>query len=231
MTTYLQGPPRYSNIPDKALPVMNPYSVPNAFYTQINDTLGPAGKVVDWILVEIWGNIEPTAYSYAYDLVEARPLLLKPDGTVVDTNGNKPVFKPYSTDSVRIVVKHRNHLAVISSALFPFNSDIIYNFSTSSSQAFKFSWTENQELVYKNGLWCMWAGDIWYGNTLDLTWHYLNATDASFYYNALNSYILGNYMSEDVNMDGQIDDGDGSVILRNSRLELESPILFFIKKN
>ena len=240
MTTYLQGPSIYPGfIPAGVLPVQNPYTGRPEFYHQINDTLGPAGKVVDWILVEIMANFKDTLISFLtytlYDLVESQALLLKPDGTVVDTNAQSPHFRYYTEGDVRIAVKHRNHLSVLSSALLSFNSNLSYHFSEDAGKALKISWVPYQPMSFKNGKWCLWAGDIWNGLPVDLTRDVINNTDADRFYIPLKrdtGYTMGDYLFEDVNMDGIIDElGDGGpFIIPNGRQNTQSPLLFYIKR-
>jgi len=236
MTTYLQGPPRYPGlVPDKVLPKKAPFTNMPEFYNQINEDSGPAGKVVDWVLVEIMTNFESFTldgiqYTY-YDLLESRALLLKPDGSVVDTNGNKPLFQPYSSEKVRIAIKTRNHLSVISSELLDFDSDVKYDFSENVTKALKLSWASYSAMIEKNGVACLYGGDVWNGLPTDRTVNIINAVDIDRYNNkTLSTWALGDYMFEDINMDAMIDSGDGTYIITNGRQIIQSPLLYFIKR-
>jgi len=236
MTTYLQGPPRYPGlVPDKALPKKAPFTNMPEFYSQINEDSGTAGKVVDWVLVEIMTNFESFTldgiqYTY-YDLLESRALLLKPDGSVVDTNGNKPLFQPYSTRKVRIAIKTRNHLSVISSELLDFDSDVRYDFSENVTKALKLSWASYSAMIEKNGVACLYGGDVWNGLPTDRTINIINAVDIDRYNTKiLSAWNLGDYMFEDVNMDAMIDSGDGTYIITNGRQIIQSPLLYYIKR-
>jgi hypothetical protein len=244
MTTHLQGPSAYPGlVPDKALPTCDPYTgMPGsehlpACYPQINDTLGPVGKVVDWILVEIWTNFETYIdddIEYTkYDLHEGRALLLKSDGRVVDTNNTPPKFKSYAPDSVRIVIKHRNHLAVISSALLPFVSDQSYNFSDNVAKAIRVIGPYYQPMAVKHGKACLWAGDIWNGRAADGNLYIINVTDITRFINKMVESPptpVGSYMLEDVNMDGLVDESDGVFINYNGAQNIFSPAYFYRKR-
>jgi len=236
MSTYLQGISRYPDlVPDKVLPVKNPFSNMPEKYSQINEDSGPAGKIVDWILVEIVTNFEPFEYEdiqYTYyDLVAKRALLLKPDGSVVDTTGKKPLFKPYNIDNIRIVVKARNHLPVISSALLAFDDDVTYNFSENINKALTMPWASYPAMAYRNGVACLYAGDVWNGIPADRTTNVINATDIDRYHSRLkNGWSLGCYCFEDVNMDGMIDGGDHAFISAGGRQVTQSPLLYFVKR-
>jgi len=233
MTNYLQGPPKFVGLLDKSLPVHNPYTGMPEVYYQINDTLGPAGKVVDWILVEIIANVAETGFRvWSYDLIEKRALLLKPNGCVVDTNGMIPGFKVNDIDSVQIAVQHRNHLSILSSVRLPYDSKIKYDFSENVYQALKVPWASYQPMrLLSNGMACMWAGDIWNGASIDGTRNALNSTDYERFRSGLaKSYILGEYLFEDLNIDGMINDGDGALVNFNHRLNMQSPLLYYIKR-
>jgi len=227
MSTYLQGPPAFSVLMDKLLPKVNPYSIPGRIYSQINNPTGSAGKVVDWVLVEIWGNFETIVPYTLYDLVEVQALLLKPDGRVVDTNGMRPKFKTYSTSDVRIIVKHRNHLAVISNDVLSINSSgeiIPYNFSTSQSQAYKLPWSMQEPMEIRHGVACLWAGDLNMNSIID-------AGDNMLYYIGYDIPRRNIYTYEDVNMDAMVDSRDAAFILENAKRALQSPLIYFFKKN
>ena len=236
MSTYLQGTSRFPDlVPDKVLPLQNPFTNMPEKYIQINEDSGPAGKIVDWILVEIVTNFEPFEYEdiqYTYyDLVAKRALLLKPDGSVVDTTGKKPQFKPFETDSIRVVVKARNHLPVISSALLAFDSDVTYNFSDDITKALALPWASYPAMAFRNGVACLYAGDIWNGTPVDNTTNVINATDMDRYNSRLrNGWSLGCYCFEDVNMDGMIDGGDQAFISAGGRQVTQSPLLYFVKR-
>ena len=227
MTTWLQGPAEYTFLPDKLLPMVNEYPGKTEFYYQINEPSGPAGAVVDWIWVEIWTNFEPypipfqNIYTY-YEVLESRVLLLKPDGTIVDTNGRKPQFYSYTSDKVRIAVKHRNHLSVLSN-LVSFDSNLKYDFSEAVDKAYKLPWATFGAQVWRNGAACLWAGDVNMNEAID-------SGDNTLYFLGANENKSGSYSPEDVNMDGVIDARDGAFILENSKKALNSSQLFFIKK-
>lgn len=98
----------------------------------------PAG-VVDWILVEL--RDAPTAdQATPATVVEGWPkaMFLRNDGSVADTNGNVPAYTFSNiSDSLFVVIRHRNHLAVMSSHGMTFANNIYqYNFSTGITQAY-----------------------------------------------------------------------------------------------
>jgi hypothetical protein len=238
MTSYLQTHPLPDGYPDANLPVDNPYKEyagyedVEGYYHQIGDPNGPAGVVVDWILVEIWGNVgtDPMAPgAFRYDLLERRALLLQPKGYIVDTTGRMPQFMVYEDSDVRIVVRHRNHLAVMSNAAIAFTSDqMTYDFTTGIDQAFNYLnvygpmiLNYNDHPAINNSVSCLWAGDVNFDGTL-------NAGDLTIFHSA---YTLDtrDYHHADVTLDGVFNNIDLNFIRDNTIKNIYSPVIFFIK--
>jgi len=224
MSNHIQDPDYFpATLADFKLPTTDPYDVSRATYAQINNPSGPVGKVVDWILVEIWGNFEESGLLVTYyDLLESQVLLLKTDGTIVDTNNQKAQFLPYLPGNVRIVIKHRNHLSIMTHEM-SFDSDIDYDFSTGIDKAFKSPYSLYDPMVMKDGVACLWAGDLNMDGLMD-------NLDITNYDIAWRSNIKGSYIFQDVNMDGFVDNLDGSFILKNAKYNYFSPARLFIKR-
>ena len=222
MTNHIQVP-QYLWFENLKLPVDNPYGLPES-YSHINDTEGPAYEVVDWILVEIWGNFNESTYTY--DLLEERALLLQVDGSVVDVNGKRPTFD-IQQGNVRIVVRHRNHLTVASSIELPFTPGIVeYNFSTGIDKAYTLPYSNiPNQMIMKHGVACLWAGSL----KMD---HVLNAADINLFNNHFY-FISGSweYHRPDLDKNGVVDGADSALILDNFYLRSVYSILRFFTKN
>ena len=217
---------------DVKLPVLNPYTAygVNDSYAQINNPKGPAGDVVDWVLVEIWGNITTTATDYNYSLIESRALLLKPDGTIRDTLNRKPQFTPYSATNIRIVVKHRNHASVMSMDLLPFVAGTIqYDFTVvenvsgtdKATHAYDFDTQFPVTIRYKVA--CLWAGD--FDMDAIITDFDMDVFKVDFMASRMGGYILS-----DVTMDAYSNARDASFINDNFARKRSSVCRFFIKR-
>lgn len=221
LTVFLQGPmvatkkmSHYIQLSDEnnslfsspKLPVINSCHVAGVSYSAINDTNGVAGKVVDWIKVEIREAADPS------NVLETKALLLKPDGNVVDTNGQWPVFTKQDMP-VLIAVSHRNHLSMVSQSVSPFRGTVPYDFSTGVDKALADAAFD--PMVEKNGTWCMWAGDLNFD-------HVIENLDRSILLNTNGLY--DEYLFGDVNMDGVIDNLDRSIVIIQSKMGLYSPL-------
>jgi len=223
MTNFIQVP-RYPWYTALKLPVDNPYGAPGAPYPDINNVNGAAYEIVDWVLVELWGNFNPATYTY--DFLESRALLLRVDGSVVDVDGELPVFDSRRGD-VHIVVKHRNHMAVMSSVALAFRSDTVrYDFSTGIDKAFPLPLpTLPAQMLMKEGVATLWAGD------LDMN-HIIQAADIGIFNN--HFYNIGAtwiYAIPDMNMDGTVDSIDSAIILENNYMRSVYSILRFCIRN
>ena len=96
----------------------------------------PAG-VVDWVLVELRDAATPATATVALS-GWPKAYFLKSDGTIVDKSGNMPnIGNPSISNNLYVIVRHRNHIAIMSSVNVPLvGNNYTYDFSTSVTQAF-----------------------------------------------------------------------------------------------
>ncbi len=117
------------------LPHIHPYSSAPWNYNgreAVNENFFESDtNIVDWILLELrTGTASNT-------IVERRAVFVKTDGSVVDLDGVSPVSFFSTAGPYYLVVRHRNHLAIMSSV--PLNisaSSTLYDFTDSNSKAF-----------------------------------------------------------------------------------------------
>lgn len=178
------------------LPTLSPYGAPTSSYTDIENDMGVAGMLSDWVKVEVRDAVDPSI------LLETRSLLLKTNGHIVDTNGSIPYFKDH-TSNVRYALHHRNHLAVLSNSNVGVFEGITetYNFSSAQTQAVKLDSGDPDQLQLKNGLYCMRPGDV--NSTLEVDGSDLILVRVQFLNGAGSIYI-----NQDVNLDGEVDGSD-----------------------
>src|SRR5205085_11990384 len=110
------------------IPLNHPYSntsiftyVNNANVEKIassilsNNAATPKDNIVDWVFLEL-----RNAIGSGTTVLETRTALIKRDGTIVDVDGLSPVtFNTIASGSYALVVRHRNHLPIMSSSLVP----------------------------------------------------------------------------------------------------------------
>ena len=157
---YLEGPYDNNGTMDDALnqlvPTNHPYTGGNYNYAGAEFVTSVQSDVIDWILIEARTGSIGTS-SPQTTLVERRAALLLADGTIADVNGtpgvgfNQLVFG----ESYYIVIRHRNHLDVISSTSIVADANMNYDFTTADTQAAGI----NQMKQMGDGSFALFAGD------------------------------------------------------------------------
>lgn len=170
-------------------------------------TVTGANAIVDWVLVEL--------RSDATTVVTKRAGLVQRDGDIVDTDGVTPLTFTAASGSYYVVVRHRNHLGVMSGsaiALTPttttvdFTSILTTNYQISGAFGSVYA---QRTLGAVRGL---WGGNTGGGVSIKATG---SGSDAEAVYfkvlldagntNFSPSYIIYNiYAREDASMDGKI---------------------------
>jgi hypothetical protein len=110
-----------------------PYKVAPWNYTGSERVYNMPANIVDWVLVELRTD------TAANTTVGRRAAFLKSDGSIVDLDGSSQVkFKGIVPGNYYLVVRHRNHLAIMTSSAIPLSSSssVLYDFTTSQTKAF-----------------------------------------------------------------------------------------------
>jgi len=191
------------------LPLSQPYSVAPWNYPGIESVA--AGfftshpEIVDWVLVEVRTGI------LAGTTVAKRAAFLKSDGTVVDLNSLDPVaFIVPDNVEYYIVLKHRNHLSLMSSISVLLNdSTPLYNFTNSQSKAYGV----NAMVDLGGGFFGAYTADTDGSGTV-------NAADRS---NAWNDRNLSGYLGTDVDLSGTVNAADRSTVWNNRNMSTQVP--------
>ena len=91
------------------IPMSHPYAVAPWNYGGTESVTGIPAGVVDWVLVQLRTGTDSAS------TVATRAAFIKSDGTIVDVDGTSTVvFSGVASGSYYVVVRHRNHLAVMS---------------------------------------------------------------------------------------------------------------------
>ena len=147
------------------LPPQQPYNTAPWHYAGEETAISIPDNAVDWVLLELRDANNPA------QIVFRKAALLLNDGSIQDasspyprrvrlempptpTNPN-PSFVPTNVPYY-LVLRHRNHLAVVSRTPLPITDNLMnYDFSTSPQQAMG-----TNQLVLVNGLYALKAGDF-----------------------------------------------------------------------
>ena len=117
--------------------------------------------ITDWIQVEIRGDDGST-------VIEKKSCFLRNDGVVLDPdNLSENISLGITPGNYYIVVKHRNHLAIMSSDLVKLDGLTTYDFTDLQSKAY--SRGADGMVTVSGGKFAMWAGDANSNGTIDAT--------------------------------------------------------------
>jgi hypothetical protein len=187
------------------LPLTSETAYPAATFGYTARTVAsiPNASIVDWILVELrTGTAENTK-------IATQAGFLKNDGTIVDLNGTSPLSMPVNTGNYYVVVRHRNHLAVMSAATVALSeASALYDFTTAQAQAYG-----TNPMVSLSGVYGMISGDASSDGQV-------NVDDRNATWN--NKNLVG-YRIDDVTLDGQVNVDDRNTTWNNKNLSTQLP--------
>ncbi|MBN1340689.1 MAG: hypothetical protein JXA03_15275, partial [Bacteroidales bacterium] len=141
------------------LPLSQPYSGAPWNYTGTEAVASiPNSNIVEWLLIELRETAGGPETAIPGTIIESRAAFLLKNGKIVDIDGVSPLaFDLNITENLYVVVRHRNHVAVMSgNALTPFGRVYMYDFSTAATQAYG-GVTAHRNMG--NGVWGMTSGD------------------------------------------------------------------------
>jgi hypothetical protein len=137
-------------------------------------------------------------------VIASRAALLLADGSIVDTNYAQPLNFPVQAGSYYVVIRHRNHLGIMTGAAIDLSSgSATVDFTLVTTPTYTRS--NPAQTVLSNGASAMWGGDangdgriIYTGAGSDADWILSNQLGGD-----ANGYQYG-YLPGDVNLDGQV---------------------------
>lgn len=182
------------------LPTNQPFNQAPWNYTGTETIANLPANITDWVLVEVRQNATST-------LLARKAALLRQDGTVVGTDGSIGVnflgLTPYTTPYY-IVLRSRNHLAVMSQNTLTLPNITMLDFSNSANVR------GSNQLTNVGGKYALWAGD---GNANGV----VNIADFNVFMSQTTS-SPNQYLKADYNMDGSITIGDFNLYRPNAAI-------------
>lgn len=192
---YINGKMRTDLNSINFIPLLQPYSVNpwNVYGDVILNNVST--NYVDWVLVQTRENMTDTRYSKVGILTE--------DGQVVNPDGSPFSFTNLPTSEYYLVIKHRNHLGIMSAQkiFIGRGEPVEYDFTNSPSKAFG----DNAMVNLGDESYAMIAGD---GNADGI----VNVLDFG---SVANNILSRGYSLGDMDMNGVINVLDYSFISRN----------------
>ncbi len=156
---FLQGPLLLPSTPglmndilreDNYLPTTSPYIDAITISPAILNTTG-TDAIVDWVWLELRSD---TDFG---NVIKSRSALLQRDGDIVDLNGVSNISIEVPSKDYYIVIKHRNHLGVMSANPIALSSTPnTVDFTDSSFLTFG----NNAQVVLNSGETALWAGNV-----------------------------------------------------------------------
>lgn len=146
------------NIPDPAsLPLTQPYNQPPWNYNgseQINNNLSSTDNVTDWIFVELYD-------SFSNSMLHQKAGVLSGNGQISDAtkpqSGLLSFYTPAGDSPYRVIVRHRNHMAIISDPITLQNKLLVVDFTNGDAIS---SQTTPITPIGTNTQYAMIAGDF-----------------------------------------------------------------------
>lgn len=189
------------------IPQVEPYSDLNAFTHQGrggNETVDGSvlsvtgdSAIVDWVFLELRNKNDDT------HVLATRSALLQRNGLIVDVDGVSPVgFPVLYDDDYYLVVRHRNHMGIMHSALLSLSQTATYIDMTSPLNT---AWGTGARTELIPDIWGLWSGDLDQSGAVD-------ASDRSAAWNGRNST---GYREDDANLNGSTDAADRSTTWNN----------------
>jgi hypothetical protein len=199
------------------LPLTSPYA--DALALDANVTNLPANKVpVDWIWTELRDANDPKIVK------EGRSALLLKDGSIVDPqNVASPMVFTRTAGNYHLVLKHRNHLGIMTGSTVALSSNTALVDFTNSNSPITYG-THAQAIL--NGSTCaLWAGNAngvkqvkFQGSGNDTTSIKDRVLSEAGNTSSSNLYSFTGMSTADVNLDGQIKyqgSGNDSTLLKD----------------
>ncbi|MCL4120526.1 UNVERIFIED_CONTAM: hypothetical protein GTU68_029054 [Idotea baltica] len=129
MRTDLQTTPNF--------PLTQPYNTAPWFYTGTETLVTIPANMVDWVLLEVRSGT-PSLSTQSTVVLETRAGILLADGTIVSETGSVVEFTTINQGvDYYVVVRHRNHLDVISSVPAVWSGTLlVHDFTAATTNAF-----------------------------------------------------------------------------------------------
>jgi hypothetical protein len=174
---------------------------------------GTEQRIVDWVAIEIINSKD-------YSPVDTVVAVVRYDGQLLSTTGETMIPLKFGLEPgyYYYVIRHRNHIAVMSNyETYIYKYSDVYDFTTSTDM-----YWGNEAKLLKAGLYGLYTGDSDYDGHIDID-----------DYNAYNtSTIMADhgYKISDYNLDGYVTSYDFVLLAPNKKLNITTYIQTFGKK-
>lgn len=183
------------------IPNQQPYNRSPWAYAGTETATTINNNICDWVLVEARSTINTAP-------VERKAALLRNDGVILSPDGTEGVvFNSIAPGNYYLVVRHRNHLAVLSN-----NAVALPNTTTTALDFTNYSnvYGPNQEALMGDGKYAMFAGDFIANGVV-------NVLDYNLYISQIGA-APNQYLDGDCNLDKNITTSDYNLYQPNAAI-------------
>lgn len=186
------------------IPLQQPYNAPPWNYDGLESVTQIPPDVVDWILIELRDTTLAT-YAQPSTIINRQAAFLQKDGTVINPDGSTSLsFNNSVIHGLFLVIKHRNHLAIMSAdPLVNTAGTFTFDFTTMAENTFG---GNNSIKSLPNNFWGLVAGD---GNADGI----IDEADKTSW-NPQSGYA--GYLLNDLNLDRQSNNQDKNDFWENN---------------
>lgn len=168
---------------------------------------GKEQRIVDWVVIEVLDSKDMTP-------VDTVAAVVRYDGQLLSTTGETMIPLKFGIEPgyYYYVIRHRNHIAVMSNyEIYVYNTSDLYDFTTSTDM-----YWGNEAKLLKTGLYGLYAGDVDYDGLIDL--------DDFNSFNTSSIIAEHGYKLCDFNLDGYVTSYDFVVFAPNNKLNITTKI-------
>ena len=182
------------------LPLEQPFNRPPWNYAGSEEVTSLADDIVDWVLIEI------RADDANKSIVAQKAVLLRNDGQIMDLDGSTSIAidNLIPNHNYSVIVRHRNHLAIMSSTAKTFSQN---GQSFDLTNPAEVNGGEYQLMDLGNNKWGMLPGDFNSNGVITVEDYLYYKSEASF----INQYIDG-----DLNLDNIVTITDFNIYFPNA---------------
>ncbi|HQZ44320.1 MAG TPA: hypothetical protein PK735_15630, partial [Flavobacteriales bacterium] len=152
-------------------------------------------------------------------IAASRSALIQRDGDIVDLNGTSPVSFGLAAGNYHVVVRHRNHLGIVTLNPVPLSA-VAATVDLTQSGTATFGSNARRSITGAFPTLALWAGDVTFNGEILYT---NSGNDRDQILTAIGGIVptntIAGYRAEDVNMDGSVvytgQDNDRDIILTN----------------
>lgn len=182
--------------------------------------------IVDWVWVEpYFGTPGFTSYHQGFETMTKRYALIQRDGDIVDLDGSSSVPLPFKAGNCRVVVRHKNHLGVMSAEPLGLNATAtLFDTRAASTPLFALA-APNTGPARKTvgSTRTLWSGDAWTLHAPGGVMYTGQGNDRDVILMAIGgsvpTHVVTGYHRADINLNGEVkytgENNDRDIILQN----------------